>query len=128
MDGYEQAQTFGSNVVVGDDGNGAIYFLDPDLDQDEDAVEGSAVMKNFRREVYGQLAMKGYASYPCYGVQLQGSTGDMSANVVATVKLSYSDDRGTTYVDADTYTMTPGDLDARIDWRSLGSIRSPARS
>lgn len=125
--GYRQASSYGSNIVVGDDGTGTIYFLDPDQDTDDDALEGPDLPRTFIRRATGQVVTKGYSSQRCYGVELLGSIGQFGYGIPATVNLSYSDDRGETYVDAGTKVFTPMDTDARAFWRSLGSIRAPGR-
>jgi hypothetical protein len=43
------------------------------------------------------------------------------------VDLYVSDDRGQTYQDCGTINITPGDIDARLYWRSLGSMKAPGR-
>lgn len=122
------AFNYGSNIVVGDDANGSLYFLDPDRDVDDDAVEGEAIQRPFQRVVTTQYPIRGYSQLRCYGINLYGSIGgpltDPSLN---TVTLSYSDDRGVTYLPAGSVTMENESYDQRIDWRSLGSMRAPGR-
>src|SRR5690606_33812126 len=117
LGGYTQSSSYGSNIVVGDDGNGSIYFLNPDADTDDDAIAGEDIQRTFLRRASGQVVTKGYSKVRCYGVQLYGSIGQFDASTVPTVNLSYSDDRGQTYVDAGTYTFDPDDVDARAFWR-----------
>lgn len=126
--GARLANSFGSNVVVGDDANGSLYFLDPNADQDDDAVYGSTTPREFKREVSAQYPLKGYSFQRCYGVELYGSIGQSSyGGTDQSVTLSYSDDRGTTYVSAAPITINVGDYNGRVFWRSLGSIRTPGR-
>lgn len=127
LGGYTQSANYGSNVVVGDDGNGAIYFLNPDADTDDDALQGGDLQRDFIRRASGQVVTKGYSSARCYGVELLGSIGQFDPTATASITLSYSDDRGQSYVTAGTYTVTADDYDARLFWRSLGSIRVPGR-
>lgn len=123
-----QARDYGSNIFVGDDGNGALYFLDPDGDTDDDAIEGSSVSRPFTRKITGQVTNKGYNSAKVYGVYLEGSLADLPDDVsLATVNLSYSDDRGVTYNDAGDVTLVDGDNNVRAVWRSLGSLKMPGR-
>ncbi len=122
-----QAVTYGSNVLVGDDGNGALYFLSPDEDVDDDALLGAEVERPFKRVVTGQITHKGYNSKRVYDVLLEGSIGDLPEEDLVTVNLSFSDDRGNTYVDAGDITLTDGDYSARANWRSLGSLTMPGR-
>jgi phosphohistidine swiveling domain-containing protein len=124
-DGF--ASAYGSNVVVGDDGNGSLYFLDPDGETDDDALLGEDEPRTFERFVQGQVVVKGYGLQPCYGVSLIGSTGEVTNTDLTSVTLSYSDDRGETYSDAGTREVEADAYDTRLHWRSLGSIRLPGR-
>ena len=121
------SQTYGTNVLVGDDGNGALYFLDPDGSYDDDAVEGSTVPREFPREVYGQVALRSFDFIPCFGVQLMGSVGEMSESGLTAVTLSTSDDQGHTYDDQGTVTVPNAGYDTRVEWWSLGSFAAPGR-
>jgi hypothetical protein len=117
-----------SNVVVGDDGNGALYFLDPNGTYDDSALTGSEDPQPFTRIAQGQIALRGYASVPCYGVELLGSVGDLPEDTTLTaVTLYTSDDRGHTYDDCGTVTVEPGAYDTRVQWQSLGSMTTPGR-
>lgn len=118
-------QVQGSNVVVGGDGNGSLYFLDPDGDLDDHPITGGEAGP-FRREITGQIVMRGYAAQPCYGVELLGSIGQASSGLGA-VTLFVSDDRGASYDDCGTVEVTPGETDTRVNWLSLGSMSAPGR-
>jgi hypothetical protein len=116
-----------SDVVVGDHGNGALYFLSPDDDDDDDRAQGEDMPRPFKREVTGQVIVKpGYFSAPCFGVQLFGSIGS-NVDSALTVNLSVSDDRGFTYDDMGDLTMDAGEYTARLHWPSLGSMVAPGR-
>lgn len=115
-----------SNVIVGDDGNGALYFLSPDDDTDDDALLGDESPRTFTRQATGQLVVKpGYAAAPCYGVQLFGSIG--SGDDGLTVNLSVSDDRGDSYADCGDIALDADAYTARVHWLSLGSMTAPGR-
>lgn len=114
-----------SNIVVGDDGNGALYFLSPDDDTDDDALTGAETPRPFTRKLTGQVIVgSGYAAVPCFGVQLFGSIG---SGATLDVQLEVSDDRGATYVDVGSITLTEGTYTARVHWQSLGSMTAPGR-
>lgn len=113
-----------SDVVVGDDGIGALYFLSPDDNTDDDAIAGSDTPRAFRRRLTAQVVVSDYTVQPCFGVQLYGSIGAGEAGL--SVQLEYSDDRGQTYTDAGSITLT-GDYTARVHWQSLGSMVAPGR-
>lgn len=115
-----------SDVVVGDDSTGVLYFLSPDQDYDDDAIAGDETPRPFRRRVTGQIVVKpGYISAPCYGVQLFGSIG--SGPETLNVNLEISDDRGFTYDDMGDITLDTSDYNARVNWLSLGSMVAPGR-
>jgi hypothetical protein len=127
LGGMTQGGGYGSNIVVGDDGNGSLYFLDPDGEVDDDSLLGADSPRPYQRVVQGQAVTKGYQSERCYGIQLQGSIGDVDDDTYTDVTLEVSDDQGGTYIDCGTISITPDDDNARLNWRSLGSIRSPGR-
>lgn len=118
---------YGTSIVVGDDSNGSLYFLNPDLETDDDALLGAEVSRPFQRVVEGQTLNPGYTLFPCYSVHLLGSIGAITDTTLTSVDLTYSDDRGATFTSAGTITVPQGEIDARLDWRSLGSIKTPGR-
>lgn len=120
------ADIYGSNVVVGDDANGSIYFLDPNGVTDDDPVGGSELPREFPRRVMSGSPTRGYGRKKVFSVQLEGSIGKQLSSD-DTVTLSYSDDRGISYVTAGAIAVPEGDYHTRIDWRSLGSYKAPGR-
>jgi hypothetical protein len=114
-------------VLVGDDGNGSLYFLDPLGSYDDDANFGSDSPRTFLREITGQVITMSFDSVPCFGVQLMGSAGETTDAVNTTVALLTSDDRGHTYDDHDTQDVAIGDYSARVEWWSLGAFSAPGR-
>jgi hypothetical protein len=127
LGGMTQGGGYGSSVVVGDDGNGSLYFLDPDGEVDDDALLGVDSPRPFQRVVQGQVVSKGYGRVPCYGVSLNGSIGEVDREDSTDVTLSVSDDKGETYTEVGTVSVEADDTDARVHWRSLGSIKTPGR-
>lgn len=121
------AYTYGSNVIVGDDVNGALYFLDPENSYDDDPDTGSADPRQFLRTITGQYPVRGYKREPCYGVQVYGSLGEMADVTLTAVTLSTSDDGGNSYTSRGTVTVSNTDYGARAEWRSLGSMSTPGR-
>lgn len=120
------AQTFGSNVIIGSDANGCLWFLDPRKPDDDGATVGRPSVP-FRRRVTGQLISRGYEAIRVFEVQVLGSLNQLSTNADPDVELLYSDDRGTSYVSAGVITTVDDNFDIRGSWRSLGSFRSPGR-
>lgn len=116
----------GSNVIVGSDANGALFFLDPNKPEDDAVVTGRDPSP-FRRRVTGQLPLRGYDSARVYEVQVLGSVSDLDLGADPDIELLYSDDRGDNYVSAGVITTVDQDFDIRANWRSLGSFRSPGR-
>lgn len=121
------AAAYGSNIVVGDEVYGTIYFLDPNYPYDDDPVTGAEDISTFHRVAEGQIPHRGRDPISCYSVQLTGSFGDVYDASLTEVTLSYSDDAGRTFVDAGTLDITVADYAARAEWRSMGLIRSPGR-
>ncbi len=120
-------QTYGSNVVVGDDGNGSLYMLNPNEPTDDDALYGAEVQRTFTREITGQIATRDHRYLRCYGVELMGSIGDNETGLTD-VTLSISDDSGHTYEDYGTVSIDPDDYSARVEWLGgLGSFTAPGR-
>lgn len=119
------ADTFGSNVVVGDDTFGLLWLLDPQQPYDENPNAGGNHLY-FPRVTQGQLAIAGREVLPCYAVWL---TTDMGAPAYtgAGVLLETSDDAGKTYDSAGTVTVTPGENSPELSWYSLGQISAPGR-
>jgi hypothetical protein len=119
--------TYGSNVVCGDDGNGALYFLNPLSPTDDSAIDGAADPQTFLRQITGQVAARDRGYVRCYGVRLMGSIGENDPTLTE-VTLYVSDDEGHTYDDMGAVTVDDGDYDARVDWVSgLGSFTAPGR-
>jgi len=121
------AQNYGSNVLVGDDNFGLLWFLDPEQPHDENpdylAVEQQIY---FERIVMGQVALRGRAAVPCFAAWLTADMGSPAFDG-AGVTLYTSDDAGNTYDDHGLVTVPPSDFDAEISWYSLGQITAPGR-
>lgn len=118
---------FGSSIVVGDDGNGSLYFLNPEGVYDDDALVGSASPQTFERVLTAQyVQFPGYDSVPCFDVQLFGSAGEVNESNL-TVELTYSDDRGHNYTSAGSQLLAADAYNVRMNWQSLGSMEAPGR-
>jgi hypothetical protein len=121
-----QEITYGSNILVGDDTYGLVWFLDPNQPYDEHPEAAYLPQEiYFPRVLQGQVPMVGRENMPCYAVWL---TTDMGAPAYlgAGVKLEISDDAGKTYDDMGTVTVTAGVNDPELSWYSLGQIERPA--
>lgn len=60
-------------------------------------------------------------------VRISGSFGFLDSTGVVTFNLRYSDDQEATWSDYFPVTLTPGNYDDEIAWRSLGSFMAPGR-
>lgn len=125
--GRRLGSTKGTNIIVGDDGNGALYLLDPSRDYDDDALVGAENPRTFLREITGQIPTKSFDAIPCYGVQLIGSIGESLESALTAVTLYTSDDHGHTYDEHETINIPNGDHTARVEWWSLGQLAAPGR-
>lgn len=119
---------YGSNILVGDDSSGQLYFLDPEQPYDESPYGPNDPQQEyyFPRVVQGQVPMKGREVLPCFSAWL---TTDMGAPAYtgAGVKLEISDDAGATYQDMGTVELTAGENRPELAWYSLGQIEAPGR-
>lgn len=128
LGGRRQADLYGSNILVGDASNGALYFLNPLDITDDSPVSGAEHQKPFLREIMGQIPMRGYDAKSCYGVSLMGSIGETADATLTAITLFTSDDEGHSYDEHETLNVDPGDYPARVDWNSgLGSFVAPGR-
>lgn len=118
---------YGSNVVVGDDTYGLIWFLDPDQAADDhpDYLATNQTIY-FDRIVMGQVMVKAREAMPCFAVWLTTDMG-LPAYTGAGVTLSTSDDAGATFDDHGTVTVTMGENSPQLSWYSLGQIEAPGR-
>ncbi len=115
-----------SNVICGDEINGALYFLDPELAEDDDS-EGTPGLQ-FSRIFTGQLSLRGHDYVACDAVELTGSTGEAPEGLADnSVTLSISDDKGHSYWSAGAHNVASGIFDETLSWRSLGSFTGPGR-
>jgi hypothetical protein len=125
--GIGLAEQYGSNVLVGDDTYGLIYFLNPaqPYDQNPESLDPQQEIF-FERVIQGQLPMTGREVLPCYACWLTTDMG-APAYIGAAVQLEISDDAGATYDDMGTVTVTLGENSPELSWYSLGQISAPGR-
>ena len=121
------AYTYGSDVVVGDDTYGLLWFLDPEQPYDQDPDYLAPVQEQyFERTTMGQVAIRGREVMPCYACWITSDMGD-PAYVGAGVTLYTSDDAGKTFDNHGLVTVTPGENSPELSWYSLGQISAPGR-
>jgi hypothetical protein len=129
LGGHALAQQYGSNILIGDDTFGLLWFLDPERPYDDHPdYLNPAQQIPFDRVVMGQVAARGRGSQPCYAIFLTGDNYGLSVNdFTPAVTLEYSDDAGKTYESAGTITVTPDSVEPPYSWYSLGQIGDPGR-
>lgn len=120
------ATIYGSNIVVGDDTFGRLWFLGPETPYDESPRDDDATQYFFERVVMGQMAIKGREVMPCNAVWLTADAGD-PAYEGAGVRLSISDNGGENFTDCGLITVTEGEFRPQLTWLSLGQISAPGR-
>lgn len=120
------AVTYGSNIIAGDDTYGMLYVLNPEGQVDENP-DTSRADEEFDRIIVGQIALRGRASQPCWGIEVYGAIGEEASASYSTVTLYTSDDNGHTYVNHGSKTVTLTDYTARLEWLSLGQMQAPGR-
>lgn len=120
--------SWGSNVLVGDDTLGLLWFLDPNQPFDEsfDGPLDPVPAKYFPRVTMGQMTLTGRQVMPCYAAWLTTDMG-APAYVGAGVTLEISDDAGVTFDDMGLLTVTAGVNSPELSWYSLGQIEAPGR-
>lgn len=121
------AGSYGSDVVVGDDVFGLLYFLDPEQPFDQTPVVEAPVQERyFERITMGQVPIRGREVVPCFAAWITTDMGD-PAYLGAGVTLYTSDDGGETFDDHGLVTVTPGEFAPELSWYSLGQIGAPGR-
>lgn len=125
VDGTSLGYHYGSNVIVGDDVSGTLYFLDPDQGYD-DSTAGPNTKRLFPRAATGQVVAKAREYLSCFEVWLNCSNG-LPSMTDQTVDLKYSDDAGRNYVSAQPIVVEQGNYVQDIQWQSLGRFCYPGR-
>lgn len=130
LGGARHAAEYGSNILVGDDTYGLLWFLDPDQAYDDNPDPARTPQQlSFPRIVTGQVLAKGRQVIPCYGIFLSGDNYGLSGvDFTPEITLETSDDQGRTFDAHETLTV-PADFDQALpyEWLSLGQIASPGR-
>lgn len=108
-----------TNVVVGDDTTGNLYWLDPEQVYDHGQTPDFPD-QYFKRVASTYVPIRGRDAQPCYDVILTADTDGLPGR---TMTLEYSDDQGKTFISAGTLTLPI----AEYSWNSLGQIVSPGR-
>jgi len=125
--GSKYGPDYGSDIVVGDDTWGVLYFLDPEqaFDQHPDYLNPTQEIY-FDRIVMGQYPIKGREVMPCYVAFITSDMGQ-PAYTGAGVQLLISDDAGQSFDDMGLITVTAGEFTPELTWTSLGQIGAPGR-
>lgn len=117
---------FNSDVVVGDDLTGMLYYLDPFLYYDGDPYDPTATTQaKFTRVVTGGIPARGRGTSDCNFVFLTASFGEPLMG--SQVTLNTSDDLGKTWTNNGYITIDAMDWEEDVSWSSLGSFGTPGR-
>lgn len=111
---------WGQRVVGGDPSSTDVWELDPGATMD------SAGLYNVSHVVTGGLATRSRTFVSCSALRVSASFGLVGTSG-ATFNMRFSDDQGQTWSSYFQLTLTAGDFDSEIAWRSLGSFCSPGR-
>jgi hypothetical protein len=114
-----------SNVICGDGTTSALYFLDTELDEDYSPL--GVAGQPFLRVITGQLISRSTNYTQLASVEVTASDGQAVVASDMTVRLEFSDDTGVTYNSFGSRTVVVGDYSPVLEWRSLGSFRTPGR-
>lgn len=120
------ARDFGSNILVGDDDTGMVYFLDPKQGYDAQPTDDRVDTNHFTRIVEGQVPMRNRNTLQNGEVYLTGTLAKPLQDAFG-VTLWTSDDAGNTFQSQGTVDVDYGDYLQDYVWRSLGLIQSPGR-
>jgi hypothetical protein len=112
-----------TNIVVGDDTTGTLYFLNPEQPFDSPEILQEVY---FDRIVMGQLPIRGREVMPCYTVWITGDMGQ-PAYSGAGVTLYSSDNGGETWFSHGSIEVTSDVFRPELLWTSLGQIQAPGR-
>lgn len=114
-----------SDVVLGDNLTGMLYYFNPGQNYDGDAYDPkSTAVYKFTRALTGGIPNRGRGNIPCNFVFLTGDAG--YGLLGSTVTLNVSDDLGQTYVNCGSLPATT-DYSQDVTWYSLGSFGAPGR-
>ena len=116
-----------TNIIVGDDTTGTLYFLDPDQPFDNpQTVEAADQEIYFDRIVMGQYPQTGREAMPCYAIFVTADMGQPAYDG-ASITLYTSDDAGETWDDHGAIEVSGGVYSPELLWTSLGQITAPGR-
>nr|GAT42385.1 predicted protein [Mycena chlorophos] len=119
-----------TDIVVGDDTWGVLYFLDPTQGFDDfpdNLAPESSQQVPFPRVCMAQTTVNGRNFVPCYAVFLDGDNYGLTANFTPYVQLETSDDQGLSWINHGVITLQPNTFDQDYRWTSLGQMQSPGR-
>lgn len=123
--GQALALQYGSNIVVGDDNRGILWFMDPELpyDQAHDPALEVQEIPN-QRIVQGQISLTGRQVFPVFSAFLSADMGN-PAFVGSSVELFTSKDAGETFDSHGSISVTVDKFSPELTWYSLGSFFAP---
>jgi hypothetical protein len=125
--GFENGNT---NIVIGDDVWGLLWFLAPKQQFDDSTDELNPPQLQqvpFVRVAMAQTVINGRDFQPCYAVFLSGDNYGITSDFVPYIQLETSDDQGRSWINHGVITAQPDILDQDYRWTSLGQMQSPGR-
>lgn len=109
-------------VVAGALEDAHLWSVSPDVVVDDGDVNDLTIT----RTVTGLYSVRGRNRVRCSAIRVTASVGDPDTPS-ATIQLRFSDDYGNTFSSPRSITLSATDKQQSIDFRSLGTMRSPGR-
>jgi hypothetical protein len=130
LGGRKLADTYGSDVVAGDDTWGLLWFLDPNQAYDDEPDVAKPIQQiAFERVVSAQAVVSGRDVLPCNALFLSGDNYGLDVDdFTPAIMLEISDDQGRNF---DMFETLEVETDLTVQnpyqWLSLGQIEQPGR-
>lgn len=120
-----------TDIIVGDDTWGLLWFLDPTQAWDDyPDINASPLLQQvpFTRICMAQTTVGGRNFEPCYAIFLSGDNLGLTTNdFTPFVQLETSDNQGQTWDNHGVIVAQPDTYDQDYRWTSLGQMQSPGR-
>lgn len=121
--GYNGGST--STIIAGDDTSGWLWYVVPEQGYDQSVREERDDIL-FTRKFTGGVPMRTRTSLQCPAIYLTAALGYPQVSGTD-ILLETSDDNGRSFQSHGYVSITPGQFDEELSWRSIGLIRAPGR-